>query len=73
MTRNKDDVTPTSPKEGTFGKRLWRGPGCNNGIRDRGRRKQLQCRNEVKGLGGGQPRYVKKPDLKKVQGKAREI
>jgi hypothetical protein len=28
-----------SPKGGTYMKRLWRGPECSNGIRDRGRRR----------------------------------
>jgi hypothetical protein len=37
--QNKDDVSPKSPKGGTYEKRLWRGPECSNGIRDRGRRK----------------------------------
>jgi hypothetical protein len=55
------------PKRGTFGKRLWKGLECNTGIRDRGLRQHLQGRYEVKDLGGGLPRYLKKPDLKKVQ------
>jgi hypothetical protein len=37
--QNKDDVLPKSPKGGTFEKRLWKGPKCKNGIRDRGRRR----------------------------------
>jgi hypothetical protein len=37
--QNKDDVSPKSPKGGTYEKRLWRGPECSNGIRDRGRRR----------------------------------
>jgi hypothetical protein len=36
MARNDDDVTPQNPKGGMFGKRLWKGPECNTGIRDRG-------------------------------------
>jgi hypothetical protein len=59
-----------SPKGGTFRKRLWKGPECNTGIRNRGLRQQQQGRNEVKDLGGGLPRHVKKPDLKKVQVKS---
>jgi hypothetical protein len=71
--RTRDKVMLRSPKGGTFGKRLWKGPECNTGIRDRGLRQQQQGRNEVKDLGSGLPRYVKKPDLKKVQVKSTEI
>jgi hypothetical protein len=67
MARNKDDVTPRSEKGRTFGKRPWKDPECNTTIRDRGLRQQLKGRNEVKDLGSGQPRYVKKPNLKEVQ------
>jgi hypothetical protein len=70
MAQNKDDVTPRSPKGRTFGKRLWKGPGCKTGMRDQGLRQHLQGRYEVKDLGSGQPRYLKKPDLKKVQVKS---
>ncbi|PNF28333.1 hypothetical protein B7P43_G01893 [Cryptotermes secundus] len=54
------------PKGGMFGKRLWKGSEYNAGIKDRGLRQQLQGRNGVEDLGGGQPRYLKKQDLKKV-------
>jgi hypothetical protein len=37
--QNKDDVSPKSPKGGMYEKRLWRGPECNNGIMDWGRRR----------------------------------
>jgi hypothetical protein len=66
----KDKVMLRSPKGGTFGKRLWKGPECNTGIRDRGLRQNLQGRYKVKDLGSRQPRYVKNPDLKKVQVKS---
>jgi hypothetical protein len=58
IARNKDDVTPRSPKGRTFGKRLWKGPGCKIGIRDRGLRQHLQGRYELKDLGGGLQRYL---------------
>jgi hypothetical protein len=31
--QNKDDVSPRSPKGGTFDKKLWRSPECKKGIR----------------------------------------
>jgi hypothetical protein len=67
MERNKDNVTPRIPKGGTFRKRLWKSPECNTGIRNRGLRQKLQGRNGVEDLGSGQSRYLKKPNLTKVQ------
>jgi hypothetical protein len=38
--QNEDDVASGSRKGQTFGKRVWKGPECNNGIRNRGLRHQ---------------------------------
>jgi hypothetical protein len=46
--QNKDDVTPRCPKVRTFGKRRWKGPECNNDIRDPGLRQQLRGRERIK-------------------------
>jgi hypothetical protein len=48
MEQNKDDVTPRSRKGGTFGKRLWKGPECNTGIRDRGLKERLRDSKQMK-------------------------
>jgi hypothetical protein len=44
--QNKDNVSPESSKGGTFEKRLWKGPECNNGIRDHGLRLHLRRKRE---------------------------
>jgi hypothetical protein len=42
--QNKDDVSPKSPKEGTYEKRLWRSPECKKGIRSRNTEEPLHLR-----------------------------
>jgi hypothetical protein len=64
--QNKDDVERETRK-GTFEKKLWKGSDCNNDIRNRGLRQQLQGKNAVKDLGGGRPRYLRKRELKMLQ------
>jgi hypothetical protein len=58
--QNKDDVAPRSPKEMTFGERLWKGPECNNGITDRALREQLGGNKRINDLGGRWPLYLRK-------------
>jgi hypothetical protein len=50
ISRNKDNVTPRSPKGVTFGKRLWKGPECNTGIRDRSLKQRLRIGSQLKDL-----------------------
>jgi hypothetical protein len=69
MGEHKSKVGTKTIKKLTFRKRLWKGPECNTGIRDRGLRQHPQGRYEAKDLGSRLPRYVKKPDLRKVQAK----
>jgi hypothetical protein len=49
-----------TPKRREDGERLWKGPECNNGIRDRGLREQLQSRMRIEDLGGRRPQYLRK-------------
>jgi hypothetical protein len=48
--RTSDKVMLRSPKGGTFRKRLWKGPECNTGIRDRGLKQRLRVSNQLKDL-----------------------
>jgi hypothetical protein len=73
MGQNKNKVAPKITKRRTFGKRLWKGMGCNTGIRDRGLRQHLQGRYKVEDLGGGQPRYLKKPTGRKYKWREGQI
>jgi hypothetical protein len=50
--QDKNKVAPKITKKWTFGNRLWKGKECNTN------------RNGVEDLYGGQPWYLKKPDLK---------
>jgi hypothetical protein len=43
-----------------------KGPECNTGIRDRRLRQQLQGRNLVEDLGGGQLRYLKNVEVESM-------
>jgi hypothetical protein len=42
--QNKDDVSPKTPKGGTYEKRLWRSPECKKGIRRRDIEEPLHLR-----------------------------
>jgi hypothetical protein len=42
--QNKDDVSPKSPKGGTYEKRLWRSPECKKGIKSRDIEEPLHLR-----------------------------
>jgi hypothetical protein len=55
MGEHKSKVRTKTIKKLTFGKRLWKGPECNTGIRDQDLRQHLQGRYEAKDLGGGLP------------------
>jgi hypothetical protein len=46
------NVVQETRKGLTFGKRHWKGPKCNNGIRDQGLRQQLRGNKRIKDLGG---------------------
>jgi hypothetical protein len=43
----KDNVVRGTPKGQTFKKRRWKGPECNNGIRDRGLKGQLRLGSKM--------------------------
>jgi hypothetical protein len=58
--KNKDDDAPRSPKGRTFGKRRWKGPECNSGIRDKGFRQELRGSKGMKYLGDRRPLYPRK-------------
>jgi hypothetical protein len=44
-------MSPRSLKGWTFGKKRWKGPECNNGIRNRGLRQQLRGSKQIKNQG----------------------
>jgi hypothetical protein len=48
---DQDDVVQETRKGRTFGKRCWKGPECNNGIRDRGPRQQLRGNKRIENPG----------------------
>jgi hypothetical protein len=48
-TRNQAEQG--NPKRRKNGKRLWKSPECNNGLRDKGLRQQLQGKIVIKDLG----------------------
>jgi hypothetical protein len=49
--RDQDSVVQETQKGLTFGKRCWKGPECNNGIRDQGLRQQLRGSKRIKNQG----------------------
>jgi hypothetical protein len=44
---NQDNVAARSPRERTSGMRRWKGPECNNGMRDRGLKQQLRGNERI--------------------------
>jgi hypothetical protein len=57
---DQDYVVQETWKGRTFGKRRWKGPECNNGIRDRDLRQQLRGSKRIKDLGDRQLLYLRK-------------
>jgi hypothetical protein len=56
-TRNQ--AKQGTPKRRKNGERLWKGPECNNGIRDRGLNQPLQGRIIIRDLCGRRPLYLR--------------
>jgi hypothetical protein len=56
----RNQAKPGTPKRRKDRERLWKGPQCNNGIRDRRLRQQLRGRMRINCLCGGEPLYLRK-------------
>jgi hypothetical protein len=60
MRYDQDSVVQETRKGRSLGKRRWKGPECNNGIRDRGLRQQIQGSKRMKELGVRRPLCLRK-------------